>query len=50
MKCLGLCALGIGFSSLLDTADTLCVILCMVLGTLLGEWIDIEKRMDHDGS
>lgn len=49
MKCLGLCALGIGFSSLLDTADTLCVILCMVLGTLLGEWIDIEKRMDGLG-
>ena len=30
MKCLGLCTLGIGFSSLLGTADTLCVILCMV--------------------
>ena len=49
MKCLVLCALGIGFSSLLDTADTLCVILCLVLGTLLGEWIDIEKRMDGLG-
>ena len=49
MKCLGLCTLGIGFSSLLGTADTLCVILCMVLGTLLGEWIDIEKRMDGLG-
>lgn len=49
MKCLGLCTLGIGFSSLLDTEDTLCVILCMVLGTLLGEWIDIEKRMDDLG-
>lgn len=49
MKCLGLCTLGIGFSSLLGTADTLCVILCMVLGTLLGEWLDIEKRMDGLG-
>lgn len=49
MKCLGLCTLGIGFSALLGTADTLCVILCMVLGTLLGEWIDIEKRMEGLG-
>lgn len=49
MKCLGLCTLGIGFSSLLGTADTLCVIVCMVLGTLMGEWIGIEKRMDGLG-
>ena len=49
MKCLGLCVLGIGLSSLLSTQDTLCVILCMVAGTLLGEWIDIEKRMDRVG-
>lgn len=49
MKCLGLCTLGIGFSSLLGTADTLCVIICMVIGTLLGEWVDIEKRMDALG-
>ena len=49
MKCLGLCTLGIGFSSLLGTGDTLCVIICMVLGTLLGEWVDIEKGMDSLG-
>lgn len=49
MKCLGLCTLGIGFSSLLGTADTLCVIICMVVGTLLGEWIDIERRMEGLG-
>lgn len=49
MKCLGLCTLGIGFSNLLGTADTLCVIICMVLGTLLGEWLDIERRMEGLG-
>ena len=49
MKCLGLCTLGIGFSSLLATEDTLCVIICMVLGTLLGEWVGIERRMDGLG-
>lgn len=49
MKCLGLCVLGIGLTSLLSTADTLCLIICMVIGTLLGEWIDIEKRMEGVG-
>lgn len=49
MKCLGLCTLGIGFSSLLGTEDTLCLILCMVAGTLLGEWLNIERGMDKLG-
>lgn len=49
VKCLGLCVLGIGLSSLLATQNTLCVILCMAAGTLLGEWIDLEKRMDAAG-
>lgn len=49
VKCLGLCVLGIGLTSLLATQNTLCVIICMVVGTLLGEWIDIEKRMDAAG-
>lgn len=49
IKCLGLCVLGIGLSSLLATQNALCVIICMVIGTLLGEWIDIEKRMDAAG-
>ena len=49
VKCLGLCTLGIGAGSLLGTGNTLCVIVCMALGTLLGEWIDIEKRLDGAG-
>lgn len=49
VKCLGLCTFGIGASSLLGTQNTLCVIVCMALGTLLGEWIDIEKRLDGAG-
>lgn len=46
---LGLCVLGIGISNMIATADTLCVIICMVVGTLLGEVIDIEKRMEGAG-
>ena len=46
---LGLCVLGIGITSMISTADSLCVIVCMVVGTLLGEAINIEKRMDSVG-
>lgn len=46
---LGLCVLGIGISSMIKTQDTLCVILCMVLGTLAGEGLRIEERMDALG-
>lgn len=47
---LGLCVLLIGISAAMETNSTLCVIVCMVLGTLLGEWIDIEGKMDKVGN
>ena len=46
---LGLCVMGIGISNLLKTEDTLCVIICMVVGTLAGEALKIEQRMDGFG-
>ena len=46
---LGLCVLGIGITSMIATDDTLCVIVCMVIGTLLGEAVDIERRMEGAG-
>ena len=49
MAALGLCTLGIGMTSLLQSQDGLCLILCMVVGTLLGEQWDLERRMDGLG-
>ena len=46
---LGLCTMGIGITGMIGTADTLCVIVCMVIGTLIGEAINIEGRMDGVG-
>lgn len=46
---LGLCVLVIGIDAALDTNDTLCVIVCMVVGAVLGELIDIEGHMDRVG-
>lgn len=49
MHALGLCVLGIGLSSALQTENTLCVIVCMVAGTLLGEALRLEDRLDGLG-
>lgn len=49
IKALGLCTMGIGMNSLLGTQNTLCVIICLVVGTLLGEIIGIERAMDTAG-
>lgn len=46
---LGLCVLGIGVRAMTGTQDTLCVIVCMALGTLLGETLDIERRLERAG-
>lgn len=44
-----LCVAGIGISSLVGTQDMLCVIVCMVVGTLLGQGLDIEARLERGG-
>ena len=45
----GLCVILIGLSGALKTADVTCCIICMVLGSLLGAWIDIERRLNELG-
>ncbi len=46
---LGLCVIGIGICSLIGTNNTLCVIVSMVIGTIIGEAIRIEDRLDRAG-
>lgn len=46
---LGLCVVAIGISSAIGTQNTLCVIICMVLGCVLGEALRIEDRLDSLG-
>ena len=48
-QALALCVLGIGISNVLQSTDTLCVIICMVLGTVIGEVLKIEDRLDGAG-
>ncbi len=46
---LGLCVMCIGITSAVATENMLCVIVCMVVGTLLGEAVRIEDRLDRLG-
>lgn len=45
VSALGLCVIGMGVTGLIGTNNTLCIIICMVVGTLIGEWVKIEGRM-----
>ena len=46
---MGLCVLGIGISSMTGTQNMLCVIVCMVVGTVIGNAVDIELRLERAG-
>lgn len=47
---LGFFTVMLGVKFAMQTEHPLVVIFSMVLGAALGEWIDIEKRMDHFGN
>lgn len=49
MKGLGLCTLFIGISGSLKGENTLILIISMIAGTLIGEGIDLEKRLQNLG-
>jgi len=46
---LGLCVALIGLQSAIGYGDLLCVIICLVLGVLIGEGLKIERRLDGLG-
>lgn len=46
---LALCVMGIGISAAVKTQNTLCVIICIVVGTCLGVALRIEQRLDSLG-
>ena len=49
MKALGLCTILIGVMSAIETKELLCLIICMVLGTLIGELLRIDDGIEHAG-
>lgn len=49
MTALALCTFVIGLSSAIQTEDILCVILCMAVGTALGELLRIDDGIESAG-
>lgn len=49
MQGLGLCVLLIGASGALKTADTMCVIISIVVGGLIGAAVNIERQLERLG-
>lgn len=47
---LGLCVVFIGFKGAMDGGTLLIVSLSLVLGGLLGEWLDIDRRLNQFGA
>lgn len=50
VACLGICVMVIGIMGAIETTEILLVILCLVIGTALGELLKLEKRMDTVGN
>lgn len=50
MKGLGLCTLFLGISGSLKGENTLILILSMVVGTIIGEGVDLEDRLNRFGT
>ena len=46
---LGLCVIVIGVSTAMETANMIGVIVCVALGSIIGTWIDIERRLENMG-
>ncbi len=49
ISALALVTILIGITSAIKTADILCVIICMALGTIVGELIHIDDAIEHAG-
>ncbi len=50
MQGLSLCVILIGLSGAIETADTMCVILSVVIGGLVGAAVNIERRLENLGN
>lgn len=45
MQAVGLCVLSIGIAGAIQGNNTIVMILSIVIGTLIGEWFDIDRRL-----
>ena len=49
IACMGICTIVIGITSAIQTSGIIIVVVCLVVGTVLGELLKIETRLDNMG-
>lgn len=49
MAAMGLVVIAIGIQGVVGSADTLCLVVCLALGTLIGEILHIDRFLDGIG-
>lgn len=49
IACMGICTMVIGITGAIATSNIIIVIICLVLGTILGELLKLKKRLDGAG-
>lgn len=49
VKALGLCTVTIGITGAIGTSNILIAIVCLVIGTMIGELLKIERKLDQIG-
>lgn len=49
IACMGICTMVIGITGAIATSNIIIVIVCLVVGTILGELVKLEKRLDGAG-
>ena len=49
VACMGICTMVIGMTGAIATSNILIVILCLVAGTVIGQLLKLEQRMDGAG-
>lgn len=49
VACMGICAMVIGVTEAIATSNIIIVILCLVAGTVIGELVKLEERLDCTG-
>ena len=50
LAAMGLVVITIGIQGVVGSSDTLCIVVCLAIGTLIGELLHIDKFIDGIGS
>ena len=50
IACMGICTMVIGITGAIATSNIIIVVVCLVVGTVIGELLKLEQRLDNVGN